>query len=140
MPSESNNVKLLSSFRIEPEKLIVAGRSLPLDNRNYVPIMIFDRPFTKVKPTFTVLGDGAINMAVGQPFGFMQTVGESPLVIETQKTDGIILTPSRSESNAWLASFKTEEPLTEFDLSLFTSGLRYYATYAEARLIQCGIS
>lgn len=92
MASESNNVKLLSPFRIKPEKLVVARKSLPLDHRDYVPLMIFDRTFSKVEPTFTVLGDGAVSMTVGRPFGFMKTAGDGSLVIETQKTDGIVLT------------------------------------------------
>jgi hypothetical protein len=85
----SLEAQLLDSFSIEPERLIVARQRLPLDNADYVPFTVRNYPFTMVEPTLTDLGNGAVAMSIGRPFGFMQ----GPIIQETQKTDGIILAP-----------------------------------------------
>jgi hypothetical protein len=48
-----------------------------------------------VEPALTSLGNGAVAISIGRPFGFMQ----GPIIQETQKTDGIILAPDPTEQS-----------------------------------------
>ncbi len=94
--SERADVKLSASFHFEPERLIVARQKLPLDHRDFVPLMIFNRSFSMLELTLTNLGGGAVVMSIGRPFGFMQGKDNNRIMQETQKTDGIVLAPDQA--------------------------------------------
>lgn len=132
--SERAEVQLSASFHFEPERLVVARQRLPLDHRDYVPLMIFNRSFSMVEPTLTSLGGGAVAMSIGRPFGFMQGIDNNRIMQETQRTDGIILAPDPDEQGKWLATFDTPDPLSGLDLGLFSYGVSFYAAHAEAKL------
>lgn len=133
--SERAEVKLASVFHIKPEDLTITRKRVPLDRRGYIPLHVFNRPFAMAEPSFVKLGEGAVAMSLGQPFGFMQTVGSGGLLfIETQQTDGVVLAPAADQENRWCVTFDTPEPITPLDVELFTHGISFYAAHAEARL------
>jgi len=132
--AEIVDARLNATFGILPEALIAAHQRVPYDNDNFIPLGIFNIPFSKAEPTLVSLGGGAVTMSLmHRPFGFMQYVNEG--LVKTQQTDKIILAPDPSERRAWLATLTTEFPLTEDDFKLFSGGIEMYVSYVEGAML-----
>lgn len=131
--SEITQLQLEYNFNIEPAQLLVANIKVPLE-RDQIPLRIFNRPFDMVRPTLTHIGEGIVSMALKNPFGFKRGIDDTPYVIESQVTDGIVISPDSEDEQQWLATLTTAAPLTDLDVRLFTWGIQFYAEHADARL------
>lgn len=135
--AEITQVKLPSKFMISPERLVVAQKRVPVDDYDCIPLMIYDRKrgFTIAEPVLTSLGGGAVAMSLGKPFGFVQSSDfVRGAVVDSQRTEQLILAPNPEEDGKWLATLETPKPLTQEDIGLFARGIKFYAQEATAKL------
>jgi hypothetical protein len=135
--SERSTLRLPGPFTIKPKELVVARKRVPVDARDYIPLMISGHPFKLEEPQLRSLGQGAVEMSLGRPFGFAVPIANRR-VLETQRTDGLILAPVEGPDDDWLATLETADPLTLDDISYFTYGIKFYAGFAKDRLRELG--
>jgi len=126
----NSELQLPFSLRIEPEGLIAARQRVPVDQDSFIPLLIDGPIVAMVEPSLTRMGEGAIALSLGKPFGFRQGVIHSTVVLETQKTDGIILTRDPKEQDRWRAAVETAKPLSSVDAVVFKFGISFYLGHA----------
>lgn len=129
--SKRTEIAIPSRFYFRPERLLEASHRMPVDDRDFVPLLIYDHPFSLVTPTLKKVGEGAISLSLDRPFGFMTRSAENT-ILESQKTDGIILTSDPNDQEKWRATLTTPEALTPTDFYLFPGGIIVYVAYFEA--------
>lgn len=101
---------------------------LPMDG-DYVPLVIFNRSFQKVMPTLQAVGNGAVQLSIGRPFGFMFPT------IKTQLTEHLVFRrPGGPSANEWLLGVDVPQDLTVLDRQIFEQGAVKYIGYVRSRL------
>lgn len=126
--SVSSRVRLDGLFPISPEQMIGVGQRLPVMADFYVPIGMFRVKFDLRTPSIQACGEGAVRMALDQPFGFMTSMTEiSNTLVRSQQTDGLIFAPAGAEAGAWDAIVTTGDYLTDADQRVFSFGAEFFA-------------
>ncbi|HSW37495.1 MAG TPA: hypothetical protein VLG37_03970 [Candidatus Saccharimonadales bacterium] len=133
--SEISVLSVPAPFNICPEDLARAHQAVPVDERGFIPLKIYGRKFPKVEPVVTEIGKHAVTVSFEKPFGFMAQERGSTLIVETQITDGIVLSADSINRAKWFVVLETGGLLTESDLDLFSKGINRYVTSAASRLM-----
>lgn len=130
-----SELTLLGTYFITPDRLMGVPTRVPVDSRNFIPLLIFKRSFEKVRPTLQVVGETAISMSLGRPFGFMQPVGNDEEIVETQQVPEVTIERQPGQATKWRIAFETPKPLSATEAEIFKYGMGMYASYAQ-RLVQ----
>jgi hypothetical protein len=139
--SVRTEIPLWGAFNVAPTDLIHAQQRVPME-LGRIPLFVFDRKFTVVEPILEPVErklGGAVLEAVRfslpgeKSFGFMME-DDGFRMLESQKTDGLVLSPDPEVPGAWVATLNTPDTLTFTDERLFNNGIEFYVQHASQRL------
>ncbi len=124
-------------FTLSPQELLDAvhkgaAARVPIEDW-YIPLHNFNRRFPhRVYPELTVC-EGGVRLALPEPFGVRRESALGHLVLETPKTDGIILEQHPDFAARWYATYTTPSALTPNHEQAFADILDIYASTVAAR-------
>jgi len=92
---------------------------------------MFDKEFGAILPTLAAVGNAAVHLSIGRPFGFM--TGQLANPNQTQLTSGLTFVQPAS-GQRWVLDVQTEQPLSVHDEQIFTLGAYKYASFVQTRI------
>lgn len=118
--------------------VIVKGIATPLNEGYFVPLGVFDTPLEFVEPTIARIGNGAVRLSLGRPFGVMEGIGGCASANVTQKIDEIDFSVSSDPVDGWCGTLRTDSPVNEQDLRLFKGFFSRYVMKAGIKITARG--